>query len=736
MQRVARISFAIALVISVRTGAMAQQFADPQFDAKVDRPAFTDRHPLVLLDEAHNNFHTAAGRYKPFADLLKNDGYTVAPNKKKLTSETLKDCAILVVANAQGAPLMRSSDAAKSAFEAGECDAVHDWIRSGGSLLLIADHHPWGASTDQLATRLGVEMGKSTTFDPANSETGAPAQLNYSRVNGLIGDHPILNGRDGSERIDRVLTFAGQSLKGPEGAIALLKLSPSAVDQPGPAVPGRTGAAAGRAQGLAFTLGRGNVVVLGEAAMLSAQVVGRLGAPIGMNVPGTDNRQFALNTMHWLSGVKFPAQKAMIAAKPKPALPADGATVASSPPAASQSADAAILPAMPADTVAPTRRADPGHPLSSAEIAAESEPSIAMITGDGSVGTGFLVRPGVVATNAHVIDSEFMTTLRVRFPSAEKAQQGPMPAELLYEDDRRDLAFLRVKSALPPLRIATSYNFRKGEDVTAIGNPGAGGELILENAISRGLMSTKTSLEGQRYYQLGIAVNPGNSGGPVFNSSGAVIGVVTRKSAQQESLAFCIPIEDLNLAIEKVVTFPQDAIDRQQSQHRLILTVKGLGSSGALYSTGIALRRNNATVAAKGRLQGGFYDAAIAHLEQQTFPRLKAEVARVRDDVLVSQAIRETIGQLADNLEKLRALHAVDKPAKGGNDPFSNMKATHRRLLIELCKALKLDVPDHILSALDNSPEKGKTNGAAEDGSTQPGPQKGNNVKPESPLKD
>ncbi len=118
----------------------------------------------------------------------------------------------------------------------------------------------------------------------------------------------------------------------------------------------------------------------------------------------------------------------------------------------------------------------------------------------------------------------------MRFPSAEKGQQGPLLAELLYEDTHRDLAFLRVKSSLPPLRIAESYKFRKGEDVTVIGNPGAGGELILENAISRGLMSTRTSLEGQRYYQLRIAVNPGNSGGPVFNSFGSVIGVVTRKS--------------------------------------------------------------------------------------------------------------------------------------------------------------------------------------------------------------
>ncbi len=589
MSRIAQISFAIALFVSVPTAALAQQFADPEFDAKVDRPAFTDRHPVVLFDAAHNNFHTADGRYKPFADLLTNDGYTVTPNKQKFTAETLKTCAILVVSNAQGAQLMRSPQAANPAFEPAECDAVHDWIQAGGSLLLIADHHPWGASNQILATRLGIDMGKSMTLDPANAERGFPAQLNFSRLNGLLGDHPILMGRDGSERIDRVVTFTGQSLQGPDGSVALLKLSPSAVDQSRPAIPGRNAPAGGRAQGLAITLGQGKAVVPGEAAMLSAQVNGIQRIRMGMNVPGTDNRQLALNIMHWLSNVKFPAPAELAAAK---------------------------LPAMPAADVAPPSRAEPGRPLSSADIAAESEPSIAMITGDGSVGTGFLVRPGVIATNAHVIEDEFMTTVRVRFPSAEKPQQGPLLAELIYEDTHRDLAFLRVKSSLSPLRIATSYTFRKGEDVTVIGNPGVGGQLVLENAISRGVMSTKTTLEGQRYYQLGIAVNPGNSGGPVFNSSGSVIGVVTRKSTAQEAHAFSIPIEDLNLALGKVVTFPQDAIEQQQSRHRLVLTVKELGSSGAIYSTGITFRRQNAAKAGPGASAlRGYDDSAIAHFE-------------------------------------------------------------------------------------------------------------------------
>ena len=72
----------------------------------------------------------------------------------------------------------------------------------------------------------------------------------------------------------------------------------------------RTTSAAGRAQGLAFTLGKGRVVVLGEAAELSAQVVGLEGEKFGMNVPGLDNRQMALNIMHWLSGLLEPREAA------------------------------------------------------------------------------------------------------------------------------------------------------------------------------------------------------------------------------------------------------------------------------------------------------------------------------------------------------------------------------------------------------------------------------------------
>ena len=243
-------------------------------------------------------------------------------------------------------------------------------------------------------------------------------------------------------------------------------------------------------------------------------------------------------------------------------------------------------------------------------------------------------------------------------------------------------------------------------------------------------MSTKTSLEGQRYYQLGIAVNPGNSGGPLFNSQGAVIGVVTRKSSEQESLAFCIPVEDLDLAIEKVINFPQDAIDREDSRHRLILAVKELGGSGALYTSVIAMRRPKPAGGVNAGLPGGFYDAAVAHLEKQTFPRLRAEVARVKDDPLVAEPVRQKVGQLADNLEKLRAMYSAKNPGRGASDAFPNLKATHRRLIVDICRTLKLDVPENILDILEESPAKGSANGLPKD---EPGKPTAPNDKPAKP---
>jgi hypothetical protein len=138
---------------------LSQQQADQTFDASVKNPAYTTTHPKIIIDEAHFNFHTASGRYKPFADLLTNDGYVVGPNKEKFSAQSLTGFDVMVIANA-GAAQQGSADRSKSAFTDAECDAVREWVRAGGALLLIADHNPAGAAAAILGARFDVDMSK------------------------------------------------------------------------------------------------------------------------------------------------------------------------------------------------------------------------------------------------------------------------------------------------------------------------------------------------------------------------------------------------------------------------------------------------------------------------------------------------------------------------------------------------------------------------------------------------
>ncbi len=300
--KLATLSLSCLLALSFAATALAQQIADPTFNTLVEHPAYAKSFPRVLFDEAHNNFHLTTGRYKPFADLITHDGYNVIANRQSFSKATLASAKILIIANALGAEDLDEEGADRPAFTEEESDAVRDWVRGGGALLLIADHAPFGAAAQVLAKRFDVEMSKGFVFDPANSQPSAPSLLIFSRENKLLIDHPIVQGRHESERVNRVLTFTGQALKGPATAAAVLKLSDTARDAPSRGSQ-ESVSVAGQSQGLAFKFGKGRVFMLGEAAMLSAQIAGSDKSPMGMNVPGSDNRQLALNIMHWLSGV-------------------------------------------------------------------------------------------------------------------------------------------------------------------------------------------------------------------------------------------------------------------------------------------------------------------------------------------------------------------------------------------------------------------------------------------------
>lgn len=295
---------------ATRVISSSRQVADESFNTHVLHPAYVTRHPKVLFDEAHNNRDTRAGRFKPFADLISSDGYEITANKQKFSKTSLKSFSILVIVNAAA----QNGQKDGSAFTKEECDAVRDWVREGGAVLLIAAHAPFSSAAAALAERFDVGFTKGFTVDSVhyNKDSSDQTELVFNRDDGLLGDHPITRGRDATERINRIMTFSGTSLKGPGVSVGFLKLADTAMDvlppdrkqtAPDEAPPDhKQVSAAGRAQGLALEMGKGRVVVLSEAAMLTAQVASR-GFRFGMNVSGIDNRQLALNIMHWLSGL-------------------------------------------------------------------------------------------------------------------------------------------------------------------------------------------------------------------------------------------------------------------------------------------------------------------------------------------------------------------------------------------------------------------------------------------------
>lgn len=318
-----RLSALVLGLVALATALPAvaqQQMVDPDFHPTVARPAYAADGPVVAIDEAHANFHRLDGQYAPFAALLTADGYRVRAGTRAFDAGGLEGVDVLVIANA-GAVSTRPTP---PAFTPAEVEAVEAWVRGGGRLLLIADHTPFGAAAEGLAARFGVKMGKGYAF-ARTDDGGVTTNLTYPAE--AFGEHPIIAGRGPDERVESVTAYTGQSLEGPPGATVLLPTTTGAreaADLPtmqdiaerigegqgadAAAVIAERSSPALPAQGLAFPYGEGRVVVLGEAGMLSAQLIrfppdsGREDRRFGMNTaPG--NARFGLNIMHWLSGL-------------------------------------------------------------------------------------------------------------------------------------------------------------------------------------------------------------------------------------------------------------------------------------------------------------------------------------------------------------------------------------------------------------------------------------------------
>lgn len=297
-------SIIVALILCLLP-LRAQQVADTDYKPPITKPAYAQgKGPLVLLDEAHFNFHTTTGRYQTFAALLRRDGYVVQGSTAKFSKESLQAAKILVIANALNE---RNADnwslPTPSAFTDEEVVAVRAWVNNGGALLLIADHMPFPGAAEKLGAAFGI---KFTNGYVRNQKSQSSPDV-FQRSDNSLREHAITNGRNASEKIESVATFTGSAFQVVIAQPLLVlgdawvSLLPSTAGQFTPDTPRES--VNGWLQGAVFPSGKGRVAVFGEAAMFSAQLAGPNRNPMGMNAPvAKQNYQFLLNVMQWLSG--------------------------------------------------------------------------------------------------------------------------------------------------------------------------------------------------------------------------------------------------------------------------------------------------------------------------------------------------------------------------------------------------------------------------------------------------
>lgn len=188
-----------------------------------------------------------------------------------------------------------------------------------------------------------------------------------------------------------------------------------------------------------------------------------------------------------------------------------------------------------------------GDSRSVADIAEQTRPSLVKIIQEGregmdGLGTGFIIsEDGLIATNLHVIGE----ARRLKVETSDGKQHEV--TEIHATDSRLDLALLRVVGkGYKPLILGDSGQVRQGDPIVAMGNPEG-----LDFSVVEGVLSATREIDGVPMLQMAMPIERGNSGGPVMDRQGRVLGLVTLKSMKTENLGFAMPVNDLKRLIEK-----------------------------------------------------------------------------------------------------------------------------------------------------------------------------------------
>ncbi len=207
--------------------------------------------------------------------------------------------------------------------------------------------------------------------------------------------------------------------------------------------------------------------------------------------------------------------------------------------------------------------------LSPEQQARRVGPSVIKVSTPSGLGSGVVVhRDGYAITNAHVIQHETNIRATIWRPQGDGSLRRIVveDVEIVAVNNHLDLALLRItpEDGLPllPAMLEREANVEVGQTVFAIGNP-----LGLERSMSQGVVSTKQrSFDGLTYIQTDTAINQGNSGGPLFNTRGEVIGITNMGILMGQGLNFAIPTRYVKDFIRNREAFAYDK-DNPNSGH-------------------------------------------------------------------------------------------------------------------------------------------------------------------------
>lgn len=186
-----------------------------------------------------------------------------------------------------------------------------------------------------------------------------------------------------------------------------------------------------------------------------------------------------------------------------------------------------------------------------AEALKQVRDTVVTVSAGEREGAGFVVNSaGHVLTNQHVVKDA--KSIQVKLRTGEV-----LSATVVESSAERDLCVLKVeRDHLPAVQFASSAKVKQGEDVAAVGAP-----LGLENTVTKGIISsTSREINGKQFLQIDAALNPGNSGGPVINADGFVVGVATKVAKEAQNVGFVVPSDEVTAFLDTAKVPYQSAL--------------------------------------------------------------------------------------------------------------------------------------------------------------------------------